>query len=192
MTNGKFIFKHAAILFVIAFVCSLILILCNNMTYGRIAALQKQSEDDAKSAVLPAAQKFEDADSKQLSDDTITAAYRGCDSNGKTVGYCFKVEPSGFGGKISMIIGIDKDGNVSGVRITDMSETPGLGAKANDESWISQFVGKSGEISVVKTGNAKKSEINAISGATITSKAVTSGVNSALAGAKILAQKEGK
>lgn len=91
-----------------------------------------------------------------------------------------------------MMVGIDTELNVTGVKIINMSETPGLGAKASEDSWLSQFKGKNDIISVVKTGNAKDNEINAISGATITSKAVTQGVNDSLEDAKKLTEKEGK
>ena len=125
-----------------------------------------------------------------LSDSRVTAALSGKDAQGKTVGYCIKVEPSGFGGKISMMVGIGTDGEIQGVKITSMSETPGLGAKA-DDNWLSQFTGKKANISVIKSGTAKDSEINAISGATITSKAVAEGVNIASAAAKTISKAEG-
>ena len=187
MKNSKFILKLAAILFAISFICTLLLVLCNALTEDRIALLKKEAENKAKTDVLPVAAAFEDADAKDVAE-----AYIGKDSDGNTVGYCFKTEPNGFGGKITMMVGIDKDGKVSGVKITNLSETPGLGAKATDESWLSQFTGKDGEIAVVKTGNAKDNEINAISGATITSKAVSQGVNSAINAAKELMEREGK
>ncbi len=187
MKNTKFIIKLAAILFVIAFVCTLLLVLCNHLTKDRIAMLQAQAEETAKTEVLPDADEFAP---KQC--ESVSEAYIGKDKDGSIVGYCFKVTPSGFGGAITMMVGVTKDGEVSGVKITDMSETPGLGAKASDESWISQFAGKTSEISVVKTSASKNSEISAISGATVTSKAVANGVNSALKAAKELIEKEGK
>lgn len=187
MKNTKFIIKLAAILFAITFICSLLLVLCNSLTEDRIIKLEQEAENSAKSEVLPDAQTFEDIEAKGVS-----AAYVGKKSNGEIAGYCFKTQPSGFGGAIAIIVGVNTDCEVTGVKITSMTETPGLGAKASEESWISQFKGKSQGISVVKTGNAKGNEINAISGATITSKAVTDGVNTALATAKKLMYKEGK
>jgi len=193
MSNTKFIVKHAFILFAIAFICSLLLVLCNNLTEGRIAQLQKEAEVKAQFEVLPQAKIFADVDKKSmmlLSDARVTSVSEGRDSDGSTIGYCVKVEPSGFGGKISMIVGIDISGKVCGVKITSMSETPGLGAKANGD-WVNQFKGKSGALSVIKSGTAKDSEVNAISGATITSKAVTDGVNAASAAAKTISKAEG-
>lgn len=188
MTNTKFVAKHALILFLIAFLCSLILILCNNLTKDRIAKLQEQTELAAQSEVLPEAKTFEKANEAMLiSDSTVREVLAGKDADGKEVGYCVKIEPSGFGGTISMTVGIGNDFTVKGVKITSMSETPGLGAKA-DENWLKQFNGKKDGIEVVKTGNASDSQINAISGATITSKAVTGGVNSALSAVKIVSK----
>lgn len=193
MTNTKFVVKHALILFAIAFICSLLLILCNNLTEGRIAELQKETEVKAQFEVLPEAKVFADVEKSSLmllSDSRVTSVSKGRNNDGSTIGYCVKVEPSGFGGKISMMVGIGTDGEIKGVKITSMSETPGLGAKA-DDTWLSQFTGKKANISVIKSGTAKKSEINAISGATITSKAVTEGVNIASAAAKTIYNAEG-
>ena len=187
MKNMKFIFKLAAILFLIAFICSLLLVLCNTLTKDRILELQQKAENEARIEVLADASDFE----KLHSSDKVDEAYIGKDSNGDTAGYCFKVSPSGFNGKITMIVGITKDGVISGVKITDMAETPGLGAKSTDEAWTAQFKGKTDKIEVVKTGNAKGNQINAISGATITSRAVAEGVNIALGEAQTLI-KEGK
>lgn len=191
MKKFKFMAKLAGILFAVAFICTLLLVLCNNLTKDKIAELQKKTEEEAQSSVLKAAESFTDEKKYMmfLSDSTVTSVLKGTDKNGKTVGYCVKAEPSGYGGKISMMIGLDTDFNVTGIKITSMSETPGLGAKA-DSDWIDQFTGKSGGLEVVKTGNAGDSQINAISGATITSKAVTSGVNSAVSAAKIISQAE--
>ncbi len=187
MNNTKFIARLAAILFLITFVCTLLLVLCNTLTKDRIAQLQLEAENSAKTEVLPLASDF-----SQTEAGLTTAAYIGKDKSGNIVGYCFKAETSGFGGLVSMMVGVDTELNVTGVKIINMAETPGLGAKASEDSWISQFIGKNDTITVVKTGNAKGNEINAISGATITSKAVTQGVNDSLEDAKMLTEKEGK
>lgn len=90
-------------------------------------------------------------------------------------GYCAEVAPNGFGGEIGMMVGVDAQGKVCGVNIVTMSETPGLGSRTKEEPWfLEQFDGKSGALAV---GGG----VDAISGATISSKAVTKGVNDALA-----------
>lgn len=91
-------------------------------------------------------------------------------------GYVVRVAPSGFAGAVDMMVGVSVDGTVTGVSIITQAETPGLGANATKADWRAQFVGKSGTVAVSKDGG----EIDALTGATITSRAVTSGVNAAL------------
>lgn len=188
MTNTKFIIKLASILFAIAFLCTLILVVCNSITAPVIEKLQIEAENNAKAEVLSAIDaKFEKTKAKGVEE-----AYIAYDKNGETIGYCFKVMPSGFGGAITLMVGIDTNGSICGVKITEMAETPGLGAKASEEKWLGQFVGKTSGINIVKGGKAGKNDVDAISGATITSKAVAKGVNDALGATKELIKKEGK
>ena len=112
--------------------------------------------------------------------------YEGKTKDKKVIGHCIKVEPIGYGGAISMIVGVGDDGKVRGVKIISMSETPGLGARANEPGFTDAYKGKSGDIKVKKSGTPADNEISAISGATITSKAVTEGVNLAVAVAESL------
>ena len=194
MKNSGFIIKLAAILFAIAFVCTFILVLCNYVTEPIIAENTKIAEEEAKQEVLSAAKKFIKKD--DFTSDGIVEAFEGINDNGEVVGYVFKVstkdnENKAFGGEIQMIVGIDTDLKVTGVNITSMAETPGLGAKANEDDFKGQFTGKSGELEVVKSG-AKDNQIQAISGATITSKAVTEGINNAMKAAESLKGKEAK
>ena len=74
MNNTKYIFKHAAILFLIAFVCSLMLVLCNHLTKDKIAYLSEKTEAEAKAEVLPSAEKFEDAPSEKIVPENIPLA----------------------------------------------------------------------------------------------------------------------
>lgn len=99
------------------------------------------------------------------------------EENGQLKGYCVQVSTNGFGGAISMMVGIDTDCKVTGVEILSMSETAGLGSKASEASFREQYIGKTGTINVKSGDNA----ITPISGATVTSKAVTLGVNNAIA-----------
>ena len=91
----------------------------------------------------------------------------------------------GYGGSVTLALGVDKDGNVVGIRVTDCSnETPGLGQNSAT-SWNEQYIGMSkgdSGLSVVKdgSGSADQGTVNAISGATITSRAVTRAVNGSL------------
>ncbi len=162
--------KLALTLLVISAVVSGLLGLTNFVTQDKIAAINADKTAASMKEVLPA--------------DSYTAvAYSGSQTNVAAVyqagdkGYVVEVTPSGFGGTIDMVVGVGTDGTVTGVSIISMSETSGLGANASKESFRSQFVGKSGELAVSKDGG----EIDALTGATITSRAVTSGVNTALA-----------
>lgn len=182
--NVRSIIKTGAILLAIGFVCTLLLSLCNSMTKDRIAMLSAQAEQEAMIATLPIAKNF-----VKLSNEgngIVTAVYEGKTEDKKVVGHCVKVEPVGYGGAISMIVGVDAYGKVTGVDIVSMSETPGLGAKASNPDFTDGFVGKSAGIKVRKSGAPKEDEISAISGATVTSKAVTDGVNAAIAATESL------
>ena len=109
------------------------------------------------------------------SDTTINAVYQAGDA-----GYVFQVSPSGsFSGTLTIMVGVDSAGTVTGVEIVKTAETSGLGANASKPAFRDQFVGQSGTLAVAKDGGS----IDALTGATITSRAVTSGVNSALAAA---------
>ena len=162
-------------LLAIALIVGLLLAIVNGFTAQRIALENERAVAEGMAAVLPAADSFEPVD--YSGDGVVTGISRGT-AGGAPVGYAVTASPSGFGGPISLIVGVLTDGTVSGVAIVSLSETPGLGARAQEPAFLTQFVGKSGELAVTKTGEADK--VNAISGATITSSAVTSGVNAAL------------
>ncbi len=161
--------KLTLTLLLISAVVSGLLGLTNYITEDRIAEITAEKTAASMREVLPA--------------DTYTAlAYTGQEANVAAVyqaedkGYVVEVTPSGFGGTIDMVVGISPEGIVTGVSIIDMSETSGLGANASKESFRSQYAGKGGELAVNKDGG----EIDALTGATITSRAVTDGVNTAL------------
>lgn len=176
--NIRSIVKTGLVLFAIGFICTFILAVCNDMTKDTIAKLNAETERAAMTATLGDARVFDKI--HNLSSDVVTDVYKGKDDSGNTVGYCVKATPIGYGGEISMIVGISSDCKVTGVDIVSMSETPGLGAKADDESFYNQYIGKSATVGVKKSGTPAANEISAISGATLTSKAVTEGINAAL------------
>ena len=190
-----YILKLALILLAISFICTILLTVVTALTKAKIAERSQRSAQDARIEVLKDADGFEKIKDFKPADKygaPVNEIYTGT-KDGKTVGYCVSVSPNGYGGAIQMIVGISADMNVTGVKITSMSETPGLGAKASDKSFTNQYIDKAanGGLGVNKTGNASKDEINAISGATISSKAVTSGVNAAAKAVSEINQKEG-
>ena len=112
--------------------------------------------------------------------DEVVEAKKG----GETLGYIITVTDSeGYGGDIQFTVGVNAEGSVTGVSFLSIAESPGLGMNARDDaSFTKQYTGKAVEaFEVVKTGAEGDSQIEALSGATITSKAVTGGVNAALA-----------
>ena len=157
--------KLGIILLLICAISTGLLAYVNMLTAPVIAENTKKQQDEAQAEVLPLAASFVSID------DSV---FEGKDANGNKVGYAVSVSPSGYGGKISMIVGVNSDLTISGVKILSMSETPGLGAKAQDDNFLSQFMGKNESMEL-------KKDINAITGATITSTAVTNGVKEAIA-----------
>ncbi len=166
--------RLAVILFAFAAVVAVLLGLVNRLTSGRIEAFEAEKTASAMEAVLPAERYVPVVGSSAEKVDLVKEIYVADDK-----GWVLMVTPSGFGGELKLAVGVDKAGTVTGVSIIQMSETSGLGANANRESFRSQYVGKSGSVALRKQGG----EIDALTGATVTSTAVTKGVNAALAAA---------
>ncbi len=167
MKNFKYILRLTLTLLLITAVVAGLLGLVNYLTEDKIAALTREKAESAMQEVLPA-QNYEKIDHEKAG---ITEAYRADDK-----GYVVRVEESGFGGAIDMMVGVGTDGKVCGVSIISHSETASLGANCVREDFRAQFVGKDGALAVRKDGG----EIEALTGATVTSRAVTAGVSLAL------------
>ena len=182
---GKDMFKLGLNLLIISAVAALLLALTNSVTASTIAQRNEQANAEARKLVLESAQDFEQV--KDVKTDNskgveVSEIYEAKDASGNTVGYTLKVLPSGYGGTIELMVGIDSvKGQVSGINVVSNSETAGLGAKATDPEFSDQYKGKPlEELSVLKNGTPGDTEIKAISGATITSTAVTNGVDAAI------------
>ena len=171
---GKDMFKLGLNLLIISAVAALLLALTNSVTASTIAQRNEQANAEARKLVLESAQDFEQV--------KVSEIYEAKDASGNTVGYTLKVLPSGYGGTIELMVGIDSaKGQVSGINVVSNSETAGLGAKATNPEFSDQYKGKPlEELSVLKNGTPGDTEIKAISGATITSTAVTNGVDAAI------------
>lgn len=178
--NAKgYVARLGLTLFVITLIVAGLLGAVNAVTADRIAALKAERAAAAMSAVLEAADYLP----VEYTGDNASVGQvrRAVDANGETLGHVVTVVPSGFGGTIEMIVGVSTDGQCTGVSIVDHSETSGLGADAaaktsKGENFRSQFVGQSGSLAVTKDGGT----IDALTGATVTSRAVTEGVNAAI------------
>lgn len=158
----------------------------NLITAPKILAQRANANVAAQQAVLPAAINFNDLGSQlaavQADYPIIQSVLQGLDAAGGSVGMVFRVAPKGYGGPITIIVGVSLDGKISGIKVLSHTETPGLGANAQKESFTSQYTGKSADVplSVVKGSPVNENEIQALTAATISSRAVTNGVNQAL------------
>ena len=176
----KEIIIPAISLFLICLVATALLGFTNQITAPKIEQLAIETENNAKKEVLSDAADFSDRMTATL-DGAEYSYYEGLDGDKNVIGYVFTTSAKGYGGDIKVMVGVDKSGSVTGVSILEISETAGLGMNAKNESFLKQFLSKNGEISVIKNGTPADNEISALTGATITSKAMAKAVNTALA-----------
>ena len=177
-SKAKEIIVPAVSLFLICVVVTALLALTNAVTAPKIDALAVETQEASKKQVLSSAASF--SDEKQIEKDGVSYTYYdGLASDGSVIGYVFVTSAKGYGGDISVMVGVLGDGTVAGVNILSINETAGLGMNAKNQSFLDQFLGKSGEIGVAKN-NPSDTEIQALTGATITSRAMATAVNTAL------------
>lgn len=161
------IIKPAAVLLVICVVAAGLLGYVNQITLAPIAAQDEAAKSESMKAVLPDAASF--GDEKEVNEGNITAVTPALDADGNEIGYAVAVTTKGFSAGLKLMYGVDTQGTITGLSVVDCSnETPGLGANAANESFYGQFAGKSGAVAVTKDGG----DIEALTGATITSRAV--------------------
>ena len=189
------IVKDTLALTVITLVSGLLLGFVNDITAGPIASQQAKEKEEAYKAVFADAASFEailseeDAELESYLDENgfkaqnIDEVMVAKDDAGNELGYAFTVTTSeGYGGDIRFAMGVQEDGTLNGISILSISETAGLGMRANTEDFKNQFKDKNVEkFTYTKTGAASDDEIDALSGATITTNAMTNGVNAGLA-----------
>ena len=165
-------------LFAVTAVTGILLGLVENVTSKAILQAEIAAKNEAYRLVMPAGKTFEDSEVKP--DDFVTGVVKASDESG-VVGWCVNVSSKGYGGMVGFVVGITKDGAVKAINILSHSETPGLGAKSTEPEFYTQFNDKDKlPLKVVKGSASNPDEIAAISGATITSNAVTDGVNGAV------------
>lgn len=171
-SSAAYIARLAITLLLITAVVAAGLACVNAVTSPEIEALNAQKTQNAVEAVLPGG-----GEEIAFTDDTgiVSTVYKG------QSGYAVEVTPAGFNGAVTMMVGVDNAGQVLGISIVSHTETAGLGAEAAADNtagnaFRSQFAGMSGSVSVSKDGG----QVDALTGATITSRAVCTGVNAAL------------
>lgn len=186
MSEAKKQASMASLVIVLAVIClvsAAVLGLVNKVTVGPIQANTEKTVQESLRSVMPIDGDYEDV-TDQYTGGNVTVDVTGVSVPVKAVykagdeGYVVEsLSPNGFGGALDMMAGVDNDGNVTGIAIISHAETSGLGSKSTDPEWQAQFKGVNGTIGVTKDGY----QINAITGSTITSRAVCDGVNAAIA-----------
>ena len=166
--GAAYFIRIAGVLTLICSVIALLLAVVNMLTKDTIAANIEKEKIEAISRI------FGDVDDVEAFVADLHEVYLVKYKDG-VLGYTVTVKPQGYGGEIEMLVGIEPGGSVVGIEIISMSETPGVGSRVkSDPDFLPQFKGMTGTLSVGET-------VDAISGASISSKAVVSGVNEALA-----------
>lgn len=162
----KYILKLSVILLLITAVVAGLLGLVNNLTADKIEENTAKKANAAMQSVLPSPSY----EKLEVSKEGITEAYK---AEG---GYVVRLNAGGFGGAIDMMVGIGLNGSVTGISVISHAETASLGAECTREDWRSQFVGATGDLKVTKDGGT----VDALTGATVTSRGVTEAVNRAV------------
>ena len=196
------IIKDALALTLITLVAGVALGGVYEITKDPIAKQEAQAKAEAYEQVFTDAAAFEavemdDTLTKTIRDQldqegykaqSIEEVMRAEDQSGETLGYAFTVVTSeGYGGDIQFSMGVQNDGTLNGISILSIGETAGLGMNADTPAFKDQFVGKQVEkLQYIKNGATQDDEINAISGATVTTNAMTNGVNAGLCAFRVM------
>lgn len=189
----KKILKDSLALFLITLIAGILLGLVYKITKEPIRQQEEKTKLAAYQSVFKELTSTVEVDAKAINllQETVKAEYKGVtvnevvtayDKDNKVLGLIVTVtDANGYGGNIKMSVGIDITGTITGLEFLDINETAGLGMKAKEKSFRLQFKGMNAEvIKYTKTGKTTPDEFDAISSATITSKAVCEGVNGAL------------
>lgn len=196
------IIKDALALTLITLVAGVALGGVYEITKDPIARQEAQAKAEAYEQVFTDAAAFEEIemddtliqtirdqlDQEGYKAQSIEEVMRAEDQSGETLGYAFAVVTSeGYGGDIRFSMGVQNDGTLNGISILSIGETAGLGMNADTPAFKDQFVGKQVEkLQYTKNGATQDDEINAISGATVTTNAMTNGVNAGLCAFRVM------
>ena len=191
--DPKYIIKLTVTLFATCVVVAGLLGLVNMVTEGPIADINKANTEAAMKAVVSDPDNTSFSEALEITGDmtaaassagaSVTEAYE-VQVGGAPAGYALKIVSSGSQGNIEMMVGVDAEGVVTGVSIVNNSETAGIGSKvmSNENGVLDQFIGKSAADGTLAVGK----NVDAITGATVSSRGVTTGVNAALAVAGVM------
>lgn len=186
------IIKNTIILTIITLVSGVALGAVYEITKAPIANAQEEAKQEAYKQVFEDADSFDalEVDAKEAAEAVKAAGVDdGAEINeaveakqgGETIGYVITAtDPNGYGGDIQVSVGIQNDGTVNGIAILSINETAGLGMKASEPEFYEQYSGKQTDHFYVSKDGGEGEQIDAISGATITTRAVTGAVNASL------------
>ncbi|MDN5313846.1 MAG: H+/Na+-translocating ferredoxin:NAD+ oxidoreductase subunit [Clostridiales bacterium] len=173
----------ALILTLICLIATALLAITNQAT---LPARQQQAlaaENENKFALFPDAAEFVELDisTHTTSFPSLTNAYQAVGQDGSELGILLAAASRGYGGEVPIMVAVDTADKISGIRVLSNDETPGLGKKIEDNEFLSQFSAKPIDIRyTTKIGEAGREVIDSVSGATISSRAVTESLNAAL------------
>ncbi len=180
----KAMIKDTVIITVITLIAGLMLGVVYEVTKEPIAEQQVKKKNEACQEVFTDAVNFVSIDvaaGEEGAEADVDAAYEAQAADGTVLGYVMEVTThTGYDGDIQFAMGVRMDGTINGIALVSISETPGLGMQAEDVI-KPQFAGKKADqFEVTKVGAVTENQIDAISGATITSNALVGGVNTGL------------
>ncbi|WP_440954435.1 Rnf electron transport complex subunit RnfG [Methanosarcina sp. Mfa9] len=179
MSDNKEVVQVIVAMVLISAVAAAALAATYTPTQEALKLLQEEQQKEAMKAILPAAADFEPVTGDQLDDEgnPVVLYYRGVDSSGNVVGYAVKRNQVGAQGTIQLLAGVSSDFNtITGVQVLKHSETPGLGALIVTPEFQGQFSDKPlSDVSLKSNGG----QIDALTGATISSQAVVDALHGA-------------
>ena len=177
----KDVLLPVVVMTLVCIVVTLLLATVNAVTRDRIAELAVQADTAFKQAILPDASVFADRDVPADHPD-VSSVVEGSDASGASVGYVVTAASRGYAGPVSVMVGVAPDGSILDVLVVEDDETPGLGKKVHEDYFLSAFDQKDATaVFSVKPDDFNLTRIDAVAGATISSRAVADAVNKACA-----------
>lgn len=169
--------KLGGILLGITLTAGVLLGVTNELTKEAILENSKINKEDL-AIIMPKATAIEDTDLKLSEEGPIKEAYK-AKSGENEIGYVFKVTTKGFHGPVDLFVAVSSEDKITGMKVSSHSETPGLGARIEEESFRSKFTDLpiNELVEIVKTTPSKENEVDGISGATVSSKAIGTAIN---------------
>ena len=166
-TGSKFIIIITVKLLLISMITALLLSCVNALTADKIAGNAKREKSAAIAEIFPDSERNEQL---SFAFEGMTAIYK-VYSGDTAIGYAAEATPLGFGGKLTVMVGVNADGTLAGLKLISHSETPGLGSRVGDSAYLARYNGKSAN---------EINDVDAITGSTVSSNAIREGVKNAL------------